>query len=456
MADYLIRVSTVPIMPPRLAGIRLKEWDANHSNIGNPDPVFSPGQIFVRYITSFMCAVDAIAIIPSFIFEFTSIVDSSFTVIRILRVVRIIKIAKRSRLAKNMEAFRITFRHSASALAVLVFFTAIGLVIFASIIFIIEQGSFTVNSEYPEGAYLRPSATASGKELSPFRSIAISIYWACVTITTLGYGDMYPTTTLGRFFTIIWMFCGVLLIALPVSVLGSNFSSALAEIDARRKQEGNLGKWSVLRDVVAKKIPGKLFRRRSIGGGIDDVDGSNNTCVDSGDDQYRRSVSAEYNRDISRMHDVHSPEHVDYCDSGRYISSTSKEITLMPRKYTGSKFSIVESSERSDTTFNALHYSDEREISAPCLFAVKQYRSVSTQTSASVSPIESSHYWDSNSLSSPTYDSIDRAKTLATAAKFDTGGSKRMRELSSQIRELLTAYEAEQLQFQKTGSDGWW
>lgn len=188
-----------------------------------------------------MCIIDILTIVPFFAEMFVHH-STSLAVIRVLRLVRLYKLLKGTRFAASVEAFIITISKSLLALSVLILFTALGSIVFASIIYILEAGDFTVNTDYPDGAYLRPGLTPGESQPSPFVSISSALYWACVTVTTVGYGDMYPTTSAGRFFSMLWMFCGVLLIALPVSVLGSNFTTTLAEIEEKsgRRHKKNL------------------------------------------------------------------------------------------------------------------------------------------------------------------------------------------------------------------------
>mmetsp|Transcript_18662 Transcript_18662/g.19417 ORF Transcript_18662/g.19417 Transcript_18662/m.19417 type:complete len:357 (+) Transcript_18662:824-1894(+) len=203
-------------------------------------------KVFFLYVTSFMCVVDLVTVCP-FIAELITHKPSSFSVVRVLRLIRLYKLIRGTAFASSVEAFLTTIQKSLLALSVLVLFTSLGSIVFSAIIFYLERGDFTVNSDYPDGAYLRPGLTPGESAPSPFVSIPAALYWSFVTVTTVGYGDLYPTTSAGRFFTMIWMFFGVLLIALPVSVLGANFSQTLAEIQAKSYQQSK-------KNIVSKTL----------------------------------------------------------------------------------------------------------------------------------------------------------------------------------------------------------
>ena len=79
--------------------------------------------------------------------------------------------------------------------------------------------------DYKYGAFVRSTADGTDEELSPFRSISFSIWWVCTTMTTVGYGDFFPTTTLGRIVAVLLYYVGILTIALPVTVFGSHFTT---------------------------------------------------------------------------------------------------------------------------------------------------------------------------------------------------------------------------------------
>ena len=122
----------------------------------------------------------------------------------------------------------------------LFYYTLLGTVVVAAVLFQFEQGEFRVTSAYPEGAYLRPSLTThEGWEVSPFTSIWAALYWAVITATTLGYGDLYPTTPVGRFISCIWIFCGIMIVAMPIGILGSQFSNTY---EAYKEREAKVKK----------------------------------------------------------------------------------------------------------------------------------------------------------------------------------------------------------------------
>merc|ERR1711977_810291 len=70
----------------------------------------------------------------------------------------------------------------------------------------------------------RPTAIGYGDEVSPFRSIAYAFWWFFTTVTTVGYGDDYPTSTAGRCVGVATFYSGIILFTLPVTVVGGCFN----------------------------------------------------------------------------------------------------------------------------------------------------------------------------------------------------------------------------------------
>ena len=72
---------------------------------------------------------------------------------------------------------------------------------------------------------------------SVFISIPHTAYWCLVTMTTVGYGDVYPKTTLGKIIGLVTMFAGIILLAIPISVFGANFNVELENARLRKLKE---------------------------------------------------------------------------------------------------------------------------------------------------------------------------------------------------------------------------
>ena len=125
-------------------------------------------------------------------------------ILEFFSIIRIMRLFKLTRHSSGLKILIQTFRASAKELTLLVFFLVLGIVIFASLVY------------YAERIQTNPH--------NDFNSIPLGLWWALVTMTTVGYGDMVPKTYVGMFVGAICALAGVLTIALPVPVIVSNFS----------------------------------------------------------------------------------------------------------------------------------------------------------------------------------------------------------------------------------------
>ena len=156
--------------------------------------------VFVR---SFLNLIDIVAILPYYItLPMQDTKASSFGVLRVIRLVRVFRIFKLSRHSRGLQILGHTLRASLRELGLLIFFLLIGVILFSSAVY------------YAEG----------GEEGTHFRSIPDAFWWAVVTMTTVGYGDMRPITVWGKIVGSLCAISGVLTIALPVPVIVSNFN----------------------------------------------------------------------------------------------------------------------------------------------------------------------------------------------------------------------------------------
>ena len=167
-----------------------------------------PGKL--GFFKNIMNLIDIVAIIPYFITLGTVIADDSksnnqamsLAILRVIRLVRVFRIFKLSRHSKGLQILGQTLKASMRELGLLIFFLFIGVILFSSAVYFAEADS----------------------DASHFKSIPDAFWWAVVTMTTVGYGDMRPIGFWGKLVGSLCAIAGVLTIALPVPVIVSNFN----------------------------------------------------------------------------------------------------------------------------------------------------------------------------------------------------------------------------------------
>jgi hypothetical protein len=201
-----------------------------------PSSMWSPGSNYKSfplrtfyYLSQPLNIVDLLATAPYWIeLGFGSSVQLGF--VRVLRLARVLRILKFGENSAGVKVISNTVSRSIPALVILSFYIVIGVVLFGSIIYMAELGTYVYDANIcPDSTsyrcYARENNYLLGKlEPSPFYSIPMSFYWVLVTFTTVGYGDMFAQSFEGKIITCVTMICGILCLAMPISIIGSNFT----------------------------------------------------------------------------------------------------------------------------------------------------------------------------------------------------------------------------------------
>jgi voltage-gated potassium channel len=156
----------------------------------------------LRYVFTPMALIDLIAILP-FYFSMLFVIDLRF--LRIFRLFRALRLLKLSRYSKSLRLLGKVFSSKKEELGIVLLMILSILILSSSFLYYFE------NESQPEA----------------FSSIPAAMWWGIATLTTVGYGDIYPVTPLGKIFGSLIALLGVCIIALPAGILASGFNEAL-------------------------------------------------------------------------------------------------------------------------------------------------------------------------------------------------------------------------------------
>ena len=156
---------------------------------------------FLRYPVSFMALIDLLSILPS-----VTTLNSGFKILRVmrmLRAMRVLRVMKFARYSKSIRIIANVFHKSKAPLAAVGTLAIAYIVVSALIIINVEPDSFDTFFD--------------------------ALYWATVSLTTMGYGDIYPVTNVGRFVTMASSIFGIAIVALPSGIITAGYMEEIKQ-----------------------------------------------------------------------------------------------------------------------------------------------------------------------------------------------------------------------------------
>lgn len=179
-AEYLCRVWTADLLYPDRSPIRAR----------------------VRYVFSFMAIIDLLAILPFYI---PFLIPIDLRILRMLRIVRLFRVFKLNRYTSALSTIAAVFKKKKSQLLSSIFVVLLLMVIAAVLMYSIE------NEAQPE----------------VFANAFSALWWAIATLTTVGYGDIYPVTVLGKVLSAVIALLGIGLVAVPTGIISAGFMETI-------------------------------------------------------------------------------------------------------------------------------------------------------------------------------------------------------------------------------------
>jgi len=163
----------------------------------------------VRFVLTPMALLDLLVILPWYLPTVT--VDLRF--VRVIRLIRMLRVLKFARYSHSLRTFASVFQEKRTDLTVVLVFLGVLVVLASSLMYMVE------NPAQPD----------------LFSSIPAAMWWSVATLTTVGYGDIYPITPLGKFIGAFIALIGIGFFALPAGLLASAFADSVAKRRAARR-----------------------------------------------------------------------------------------------------------------------------------------------------------------------------------------------------------------------------
>lgn len=168
---------------------------------------------FLLYPFSFMAIIDLVSMLPS-----VTVLNDSFKLVRIIRLFRafrVLRVIKAFRYSKNIKIISEVLKKSRRSLATVGTLAVVYIIVSALVVFNVEPDTFPTFFD--------------------------AVYWATISLTTVGYGDIFPVSVAGRVVTMLSSMVGIAIVALPAGVITAGYMKEL-ELEEREKLIAKLAK----------------------------------------------------------------------------------------------------------------------------------------------------------------------------------------------------------------------
>ena len=196
------------------------------------------------FFSSYLNWIDVLAVLPFYVELAAASLDLKGTrVLRIVRLVRVFRVLKLGGKFEKLQVVSSAMRDSMDMLAMMMFLLILSIIIFSTLAYFCEEGHHDCPAEaqwcleegtVPEGFDGDLDDCIAACPYNYFQSIPHAFWWCMVTLMTVGYGDAVTVTVLGKVVASITMVVSVLILALPISVIGANFTTQWMDFKKRR------------------------------------------------------------------------------------------------------------------------------------------------------------------------------------------------------------------------------
>lgn len=200
---------------PVVLGVFALEYGARLWSCG-ADPRYRGFKGRIKYASKLSSVTDFLAFGPELIVMFLP--HEPGAGLAALRMFRLLRLFKLARYMPAVDLIARAFQRAKPQLLVTLMFAGVLLFFSASMLYLIEG--------------------VGGDRLKEFGSIPRALWWAAVTLTTIGYGDVFPVTPIGKIAAAITALAGIAVVALPTGIFASAFTEELAALHARKKKGG--------------------------------------------------------------------------------------------------------------------------------------------------------------------------------------------------------------------------